>query len=324
MKILFFGTPEIAKTCLQRLYEQRERHGFEIAGVVTQTDKPKGRGYELSEPETKKYASAQGLPVFQPRTLRDEDETAFLRTVEFDVACVVAYGKILPAWLLSLPSMGCINIHASLLPAYRGAAPIQRAIMAGETVTGVTSMRMDEGLDTGDMLLSRAVPISFEDNCLTLTEKLADAGADILIETLDKLKKGSLLPQKQNDENATYAAKIEKSELKLDFSMPANTLYNKIRGVYPALCTHAVLSCRDGSKKERTIKFARCAVSDDEGTTQGVLGEVVKTDAKNGEIHIRCAKGTLILKELIPEGKSNMSAADFIRGRQIEAGDRFI
>ena len=319
MKILFFGTPEIAKTCLSALCEAQSTHDFSVVGAVTQPDKPKGRGHTLAESPVKVYAKEHGIPVFQPRTLREDGEIAFLEELSFDVICVVAYGKIFPPSLLTKPRYGCINVHASLLPKYRGAAPIQRAILAGDTVTGVTTMKMAEGLDTGDMYLTREVAISPEDTCGTLTEKLAEAGAKALIETLCALRDGTAQPQKQDDALATYAAKVEKTELKLDFSLPAKTLCDRIRGVYPNLCAYATLS-RGGNL--RSVKFVRCGY--DRSETSGVPGEIIACDDKAGEIRIRCGEGTLILKELIPEGKGKMSSSDFIRGRQAAPGDRFI
>ena len=205
MKILFMGTPDFALFSLRALVDAGEN----VAAVVPQTDTPKGRGMTLSPPPVKVYATERGIPVYQPKTLKDGAFETELRAIDPDIIIVVAYGKILPKYVLDYPKYGCINIHGSLLPKYRGAAPMQRAIMEGETVTGVTSMYMAEGLDTGDMLLTEEVAIAPDDNFEAVHDKLGAAGARVLLRTVDAAKRGDLHPIKQNDADSTYAAKLD-------------------------------------------------------------------------------------------------------------------
>ena len=229
MKILFMGTPDFALFSLRALVDAGEN----VAAVVTQTDKPKGRGMTLTPPPVKVYAAGHGIPVYQPKTLKDGAFEAELREIDPDIIIVVAYGKILPKYILDYPKFGCINIHGSLLPKYRGAAPMQRAVMAGETVTGVTSMYMAEGMDTGDMLLTETVAIAPDDNFEAVHDKLGEAGARVLLRTVDAAKRGDLHPIKQNDADSTYAAKIEKAECLVDWTWDAVRLHDKIRGLSP-------------------------------------------------------------------------------------------
>ena len=223
------GTPDIAMECLAALYDA----GEEIVAVVTQPDKPKGRGYILTPPPVKVYAMERNIPVYQPATLRDEAFAELLSEINPDLIAVVAYGKILPKSVLDYPKYGCINVHASLLPKYRGAAPIQRVIIDGETVTGVTTMYMAEGLDTGDMILKSYVNIEEDDNFETLHDKLASSGAKTLVDTVNAIKNGEMIREKQDDSLANYAAKIEKSDCKIDFSVSAREVHNRIRGLSP-------------------------------------------------------------------------------------------
>ena len=229
-KILFMGTPGFAAASLAALYESGEY----AVTVVTQPDKPKGRGYAVTPSEVKVYALEHGLTVYQPATLRDEAFASLLAEIDPDMIVVAAYGKLLPKNVIDYPEYGCINVHGSLLPEYRGAAPVQRAIIDGRTVTGITIMYMAEGLDTGDMLEKAEVPIGENDDFGTVFGRLAVCGAELLLRTLPHIFDGSAKPEKQNGDLATYAKKIEKTDCVLDFSMPAKKVHDLIRGLSPA------------------------------------------------------------------------------------------
>ena len=229
MRIVFMGTPDFALFSLRALCEA----GEQVVGVVTQPDKPKGRGYALLPPPVKVYAMERGIPVFQPATLKNGAFDETLAGLSPDVIVVAAYGKILPASVLHYPRFGCVNVHGSLLPRYRGAAPMQRAILEGCAETGVTTMLMDEGLDTGDMLLSRTVAIGENDTFEDIHDRLGAVGAALLLETLHGLETGAVKPQKQPAEGATYAAKIEKADCELRFGDNARAVHDRIRALSP-------------------------------------------------------------------------------------------
>ncbi len=308
MRILFMGTPDIARECLESLCT----HGYDVVGAVTQPDKPRGRGYVLTPPPVKVYAESVGIPVYQPATLRDESFAELLCDINPDLIAVVAYGKILPKNVLEHPKYGCINVHASLLPKYRGAAPIQRAIIDGESVTGVTIMYMAEGLDTGDMVLKREVEITLDDNFEALHDKLAAAGASALCEAVDLIEGGKATREEQDDSLANYASKIEKSDCALDFNVSAIEAHNRIRGLspIPLSFTHTP----DG----KLLKVVSASLGDKNADGKEVCGKVISLD---GGIEVACGKGSVVLTTVVPEGKGKMSAADFIRGRKIALGD---
>ena len=308
MKILFMGTPDFALFSLRALVEA----GEDIIGVVTQPDKPKGRGYTLTPPPVKVYATEQGIPVYQPNTLRGEEFAELLEELSPDLIIVVAYGKILPLNVLEFPKYGCINVHGSLLPAYRGAAPMQRAIMEGQYETGITTMMMDVGLDTGDMLLVGKVTIEENDNFETIHDKLGECGASTLLETLDELRAGTLTRTKQDDSLATYAAKIEKSDCLIDFSKTANEVHNQIRGLSPIPL--AFTYTPDGTM----LKVTATEVAKREGTL-APAGTVLSLSG--GKIEVACGDGSIFILSVLPEGKKRMAAADFINGRKIAVGD---
>ena len=305
MRVLFMGTPEIAATSLVTLIAD----GFEVVGAVSQPDRPKGRGMVLTPPPVKVLAEEHGIPVYQPTTLKDGAFLPVLRELAPDVIAVVAYGKILPSEVLSFPKYGCVNVHVSLLPKYRGAAPMQRAIMAGEHETGVTTMRMDEGLDTGDILMVEKFPIGDEDNFETVHDRSAELGGKLLSATLRALEAGTVLPKKQDHSLATYAEKITKEECLLDFSQPASVLDARIRGLSPIPLAFTHL--RDG----KLLKV----VSASPVTGKGRAGEVIRTEREG--VVVACGEGALLLKTVLPEGKGRMSAADLARGRAIAIGD---
>ncbi len=307
MKIMFMGTPEIAATCLKHLIS------CEIVpcAVVTGKDKVRGRGNTLTPTPVKSVACEFGIPVYTPDTLRDESFMELLRETAPDLIIVVAYGKILPKNVLDFPIYGCINAHVSLLPKYRGAAPMQRAIMCGEKETGVTVMYMDEGLDTGDILLNEAFPIAAEDDFEAVHDRSAELGGRLLVRAVELIKSGSAQRIPQNDSLATYAAKIEKADCKIDFTKSARELDFIIRGVTPIPGAFAYL-------EGKMLKINKAAPT----CGKGQPGEVIDADQKGaGYFTVACGDGALRVSAVIPEGKGKMSAGDFLRGRKIKVGD---
>ena len=308
MRILFMGTPDFAVPSLRALYDE-----FGITAVVTQPDKPKGRGYTLTPPPVKVFAAEHGIPCYQPETFKNNAFIDTLKEIDPDMIVVVAFGKILPAYILDYPKYGCINVHGSLLPEYRGAAPMQRAIIDGKKQTGITTMYMAAGLDTGDMLEKKAVEIEENDNFENVHDKLSEAGAGLIVSTVKKLIANSIVPAKQDETLATYAAKIEKSDCLVDFKNSSSDVHNLIRGLSPIPLAYSYL-------RGRMIKFIRSeAVSVDPVDIEP--GTVLSLDG--GKILIACGNGAVSVTELLPEGKSRMNSSAFINGRQIAVGDKF-
>ena len=307
MNVIFMGTPEFAVPCLERLIED----GHTVSLVVTQADKPKGRGQKMMPPPVKVYATEKGFQVYQPKTLRDEAFFELLQRLNPELIVVVAFGKILPVNVLDFPKYGCINVHGSLLPEYRGAAPMQRAIMDGKRQTGVTTMYMADGIDTGDMLLTGKIEIEEHDNFETVHDKLGECGAEVLLRTLEAIRDGSLTRIPQDHAAATYAAKIEKEDCLIDFSCSAQQVHNRIRGLSPI---PLALTYTPDGKMLKVIASEVSALSD--GAPAGTVVSV-----KNGKITVACGVGTISLLSVLPEGKKRMSAADFINGRRVQVGD---
>ena len=307
MKLVFMGTPDFAVFSLRALIEA----GHEITAVITQPDKPRGRGYTLTPPPVKVAAIEAGIPVYQPTTLKDEAFDARLRQLSPEVIVVVAYGKILPESVIRLPALGCINVHGSLLPEYRGAAPMQRAIIDGKAVTGITTMYMDVGLDTGDMLLKEEIAIEENDNFETIHDKLGALGASLIVRTLDALASESAPRIPQDHALATYAAKITKEDCLLNFDTDAKSVHDRIRGLspIPLSFTHTA----DG----KLLKITESRLTDTE-TAHDTPGEVLSLE---GGITVACRNGSVLLTGVLPEGKSRMAATDFIRGRKVNVGD---
>ena len=306
MRILFMGTPDFAVSSLEALINEKK---YDIT-VVTQPDKPKGRGYTLTPPEVKVCAESSGLNVYQPTTLKEGSFDALLREIDPEMIVVAAYGKILPKSVIDYPKYGCINVHGSLLPKYRGAAPIQRAIIDGEDETGITIMYMNEGLDTGDMLTKVAVPITENDNFETVFDKMAEAGAKALVKTIPLIVMGVLAPEKQDEKFATYAAKIEKSDCVIDFSQSAKAVHDRIRGLSPFPLGFIT---RNGAP----LKLIRSELTREKSDKSA--GTVISVD---GAITVVCGDGKCIkITELLPAGKKRMSAADYLRGNKISVGD---
>ena len=308
MKILFMGTPKFAAVSLERLLKERD---LEIA-VVTTPDKPQGRHMTLAPSEVKKVALREDLPLYQPTTLKNGAFEEELRAIDPDLIAVVAYGKILPEYILNYPKLGCINLHGSLLPAFRGAAPMQRAVMAGVGEYGVTTMYMEKGLDTGDMLEVFKIPLLDEDDFGTVHDTLAVNGAELLLSTIRKAEAGTLQPIKQNDDLATYAAKIEKEDCKLHFTRSAREVHNQVRGLSPVpLCF-----C---SLRGKVLKIVKTAVAAENGNF-GEPGKV--TGISKDGVYVACGTGMLKILTLKPEGKGMMDAVALARGRGIAEGDR--
>ena len=307
MRIMFMGTPEISAICLKELIASDN----EIVAVVTGKDKPRGRGNVMTPTAVKALAIEHSLPVYTPDSLKGEDFAALLNEVNPDLIAVVAYGKILPKSVLDFPKHGCINVHVSLLPKYRGAAPMQRAIINGEKETGVTIMYMAEGVDTGDIIATEAFPIGAEDDFEAIHDRSAETGAKLLVKTIQDIAEGTATRTPQDDSLATHAAKIEKEDCKIDFSRSATVLDCAIRGVTPIPGAFAYL-------KGKMLKIYKATPIDAKGNP----GEVIAVDAKGtGSFTVACGEGALLVKGVIPEGKGRMSAGDFVRGRKIEIGD---
>ena len=307
MRIVFMGTPDIAAICLSKLFEA----GREVVGVVTGEDKARGRGNVLTPTPVKSLALQNNVPVYTPKTLRDEAFMDILRELSPDIIVVVAYGKILPKEVLFYPKHGSINVHVSLLPKYRGAAPMQRAIMDGEKETGVTIMYMDEGLDTGDIVLTERFPIDKKDNFETIHDKSAEIGGPLLLRTIEEIEKGNVKRVKQDESLATYAKKVEKEDCLVDFSLDAKTVSARVRGVtpIPGAFTHL---------NGKMLKIARVKAVSGKGNP----GEVIEASGiGDGFITVACKEGAIKILQVTPEGKGKMSAGDFVRGRKIAVGD---
>lgn len=308
IKILFMGTPDFAVNSFRALCRE-----FSVVGVLTQPDKPKGRGYTLTPPPIKVEAEKLGIPVYQPETLKDFAIKELLEELSPDIIAVVAYGKILPSYVLEFPKYGCVNLHGSILPKYRGAAPMQRAIIDGEKVTGVTTQLMAQGIDTGDILEKAYADINENDNFEDIHDRLSLIGADLIVSTVKKLSEGLITPEPQDHSLATHAAKIEKEDCLIDFSRDAKEIHDLIRGLSPIPLSFTYL----GGKM---IKIKVSRISEYDGVF-GKAGEVLSADSKG--ITVACGKGKLLITELVPEGKKAMTAAAFVNGRGVTAGDIF-
>ena len=305
MKIVFMGTPEFACAALQALLDD----GQDVALVLTQPDKPKGRGYALTPSPVKVLAQDAGLRVETPSTLRTPEAEELLRSIGADLFVVAAYGKILPASILHIPPMGCVNVHASLLPAWRGAAPIQRAVLNGDRVGGVTMMYMDEGLDTGDIILQRSMEIPPEMTGGDYHDAMALLGGEALREFLRLAESGSI-PRRPQEGDFTYAAKIEKADQLVTFRETAEQTHNRIRAMAPAPSAYSFLN-------GKRVKLHASHT----GSGSGEPGEILSA-GKDG-IEVACGEGSVLLTVLQPEGKGKMDAASFWNGLQNKGGLRF-
>ena len=306
VKIIFAGTPQFAASALAELLKEHQ-----IVGVLTQPDRPAGRGMQLAASPVKQLALQHGLPVLQPPTLKTEETQQSIAALGADVMVVAAYGLILPKAVLQLPRYGCLNIHASLLPRWRGAAPIPRAILAGDSKTGITIMQMDEGLDTGEMLLRRACPIAPEDTAQTLHDKLAAIGAECILEALRLLQENRLVPIRQDDSAATYAAKLLKSEAQIDWRQDARQIERAVRAFNPFPVSQSNLN-------GVAIKIWQAALQE---SAHGEPGKVLAVDKRG--VTVACGKDALRLEVLQRPGGKAQPATQFLQAMPVKPGDSF-
>lgn len=304
MKIVFMGTPDFAVPCLEALIKS----GYDVCGVFTQPDKPKGRGYALAPPPVKVTALENNIPVYQPTTLKDGEALTILNELSPDCIVVVAYGKILPKDILDLPRYGCINVHASLLPKYRGAAPIQWSVINGETETGVTTMYMDVGLDTGDMIMKKSCEIGENETAGQLHDKLSSLGAQLIVDTVKALENGSATREKQDDSQSCYSPMLDKSLCRIDWNQSAQQVHNKVRGLSPWPVAVASIN----GKKVKIHQTVKCADS-------GTPGEIISLSP----LTVACGCGSVIINELQLEGKKRMDSGSFLNGHKLSIGDKF-
>ena len=305
MKIVYMGTPDFAVLALSELINSKH----EVVAVFSQPDKAKGRSNKLVFTPVKECALKHDIPVYQPEKLREAENVDLLKNINPDVIVVAAYGQILSEEILNIPKYGCINIHASLLPKYRGAAPIEWSIINGEKETGVTTMYMEKGLDTGDMIDKTVVAIEPDDTGLTLHDKLAEAGSKLILETLDKLENNTAKRTKQNDEESCYASMLDKKMGKMDFTKSATELERLIRGLIPWPCAYTSI---DG----KNVKLYLAQVK--ETGVNDNPGEIIEINKKN--FVIACGEDALIIKSLQPEGKKQMDAASYLNGNKLTVG----
>lgn len=305
MNIIFMGTPDFAVPALKKLYTKHN-----ISAVFTQPDKPKGRGYKLTPPPVKVIALEHGTPVFQPQSLKNNGDEYINIINELNPDCIVvaAYGKILPKSVLDIPKYGCVNIHGSLLPKYRGAGPIQWAVLNDEKETGITTMLMGEGLDTGDMLQKKSVAIGENETAAELFDRLSDLGAELIIETLDELEKGNLVPEKQDESLATYAPMLSKDMCMLDFTQPVRKVHKKICGLSDWPCAVTFLN-------GKRLKVYKSEIVLDIATDK-TPGEIVNEK----DMSVACADGVIRFLEIQAEGSKRMKTADYLRGKPVEKG----
>ena len=303
MKIVYMGTPDFAVPALKKL-AQSPKHT--VAAVFTQPDKPQGRKMIMAPPDVKVCAQELSIPVYQPKSMKGDDAFAQLEEIDPDVIVVAAYGQILPKRVLDLPKFGCVNIHGSLLPKYRGAAPIQQAVLNGDKVTGVTTMLMDVGLDTGDILLTKETEIGINETSAELFDRLSLMGGELIEETLDALENGTVEPKKQDEKLASHTSKIDKSMCPVSFDKPALEIHNRIRGLY----SWPIATAQIGGKRVKIHKARLCDKS-------GRAGEILSVKP----LVIACAEGSVEILELQPEGKKKMTAEAFAAGHKLKTGE---
>ena len=320
MRIVYMGTPEFAAVSLDAIVKEHA-----VVAVITQPDKPQGRNRKLVPTPVKVKAQAYDIPVYQPVKIREEESVQMIRDYNPDVIVVAAYGQILPESILNIPKYGCINIHASLLPKYRGAAPIERAIIDGEVMTGVTTMYMEKGLDTGDMIEKAEVPITGEDTGASLHDKLAEAGAALILTTLAKLEAGTVTRTKQDDAQSCYAAMLTKELGRMDFTRPAVELERLIRGLNPWPCAYTTID-------RKNVKLYKAEVINLDAQMRQTLqekseqilafapGEIVEVAKKY--FVIACGEGALRVRNLQPEGKKAMDTSAYLNGNPLKPGMR--
>ncbi len=305
MKIIFMGSPDFSTHILERLMEE----GHDITLVVTQPDRAKGRGSRQGTPsDVGRYAEKNNLPTIKPQRIRDEEPINFIKNTEADIIVAAAFGQIIPKEILEYPGFGCVNVHASLLPKYRGASPIQQAILDGEKETGVSIMQMDEGLDTGDIISQQTVGIADDETGGSLFEKLAEEGATLLSRTLRQIEKGSAKRTPQGESPTPLTKQIKKSAGRIDFSKSAKEIERLVRAYDPWPCGYTFLG-------KKTLKIFKCEVL--EGQTQTTPGRVIRSDDR---LYVGCGEGALSITRLQLEGKKRMAIDDFLRGRKVPLG----
>ena len=310
MRIMFMGTPDIARESLKRLLDD----GHNVISVVTGEDKPRGRGHIMTPTPTKELALSYGVSVYTPKTLRDEEFISILRECDPELIVVVAYGKILPRAVLDYPKYGCINLHVSLLPKYRGAAPIQRSIMSGDNTTGVTIMYMEEGLDTGDIIAKEVFPIEIYENLEVIHDRAASIGSALLSRTIVDIENGNITRIKQDDTQSSYAPKIEREDCRIVFNRDAFECQAAIRGVTP----FPGAFCYQGGKELKIVECMPLREYEQSYKPGTVVG---MSDKGEGYFDIVCNPGTLRVTKVKPMGKGVMTAGDYIRGRKINLYD---
>ena len=304
MKIVYMGTPDFAVAPLAALAE----NGYEVEAVITQPDKPKGRGKTMMPTPVKEEALKHGIPVLQPVKVRDPEFVEELKNLAPDIIIVAAFGQIIPKSILDMPRFGCINIHASLLPKYRGAGPIQWAVLNDEAETGITTMLMFEGMDTGDILVERATPIGENETAAELFDRLAEMGAEVLVNTLEKLDKGEITPVKQDESLATYAPMLSKELCPIDFTKQVRTIHKQICGLSDWPCATTVL-------EGKRLKVYRSEIA-----STKPCGKPAGTVVDNSDFSVACSDVVIRFTQVQAEGSKRMDTADFLRGRHIENG----
>lgn len=309
MKIIFMGTPDFAKTSLEKLIEK----GYEISLVIAQPDRQKGRGKKIQMCEVKEYALSKNLEVFQPNRIKEKSAVEYIKSFSPDIIIVVAYGQILSKEILDIPKYGCINVHGSLLPKYRGAAPIHWAIINGEKTTGVTTMYMDTGMDTGDMILKKEIAINDTDTTGQLYPIIADLGGDALIETIENIENGQFFREAQDNELATYASLLKKEDGQIDFNKTAIEIKNKVRGLNPWPCCYTSIN-------GDVLKILECEIFKKFNT--GKNGEVMEINKKG--FVIKTEDSSILITKLQKQGKKPMDTPSFLLGYKINIGDVFL
>ncbi len=302
MKIIYMGTPDFAVPALKTLADS----SHEVCAVFTQPDKPRGRKMIMTPPDVKVCAQSLGIPVFQPDSLKNADSLEIIKSYSPDAIVVAAYGKILPEAVLKAPVYGCINIHGSLLPKYRGASPIQQSVLNGDKITGVTTMLMDAGLDTGDILLTRETEIGENETSGELFDRLALLGGELILQTLSMLEKGEITPKKQDESLATHTSKIDKTYCPIDFSKSAFEVHNKVRGLNPWPVAVTEIS-------GKTVKIYSTRICD----KKGKIGEIISIKP----FVVACGENSVEIVELQPEGKKRMKSDAFLAGHKLNIGD---
>jgi methionyl-tRNA formyltransferase len=334
LKIIFCGTPAFALPSLRELVAQPD---FQIAGVVTQPDRPRGRGKEVASSPVKEAAVAAGIPVYQPQKIRAEESYEYFHNAAPDVVVIIAYGQIIPARLIEIPRLGWINLHGSLLPKYRGAAPIHRAIASGETRTGLTTMRIDAGLDTGPILLKHETEIAPDETTPELYARLAEAGAPLIVETLRGLASGTITPTPQDSSQATLAPPLKKEDGRIDWSLPAQKIYNRIRGFQPwpgAFTQFRGKQCAIWGTPAKpnlsvatgaTVRTGPAAAGPVPTTASQVRQQVPGTiSASDANVHVTCGDDTALRVEFVQlEGRNKISAREFANGARLQQDERF-